>query len=76
MGQPDSVQQLIGSDIVYHYGKLEAPVRLLRGHASPAARFAFSQISVPQISVPMDRRTTSSLYDLPAEARRLSGINN
>jgi phytanoyl-CoA hydroxylase len=48
----------------------EAPVRLVRGHTSPLARFAFSQIPIP-----MFRRTTSSLYDLQAEARRLSGTD-
>jgi phytanoyl-CoA hydroxylase len=49
----------------------ESPVRLIRGHASPLARFAFSQVPIP-----LFRRTTSSLYDLQAESRRLSGKNN
>jgi phytanoyl-CoA hydroxylase len=45
----------------------EAPVRLVRGQASPSARIAFSQIAIPKY-----RRATSSLYDLQAEANRLS----
>lgn len=49
----------------------EAPVRLVRGHASASARFAFSQIAIPKY-----RRATSSLYDLQAEANRPSKTSN
>jgi ectoine hydroxylase-related dioxygenase (phytanoyl-CoA dioxygenase family) len=49
----------------------EAPVRLVRGQPSPSARFAFSQIAIPKY-----RRATSSLYDLQAEANRLSNTSN
>jgi hypothetical protein len=49
----------------------EAPVRLVRGHASPSARIAFSRIAIPKY-----RRATSSLYDLQAEATGLSNMSN
>ncbi len=45
----------------------EAPARIVRGHASFLARFAFSQIPIPAY-----RRSTSSLYDLQAENRQIS----
>jgi phytanoyl-CoA hydroxylase len=43
----------------------EAPVRLVRGHSSPSARIAFSQIAIPKY-----KRAITSLYDLQADANR------